>query len=254
MPRRGDPRRDVALRLRLGESAASGIAPGLARHRRALLVRSAHRREHGAGAARVVGGKRHQGEDAARAVMRWPLCAVEARAVGRQSAQRHPDATERGHAARDRVRRGGRRAARARPDGQRAAGAGGGAARARGGAVPAVGDDVQPDRDPAAHAAGRRGDPRALLPPDHRRGGRPGRALRRDDAADRRRRRDVHRRAGRGVAAHAGEPLRAALAARCASSRRRTTAAAGCGRSSRCAMCCDGAGATASPPTSTARA
>ena len=41
-----------------------------------------------------------------------------------------------------------------------------------------VGHDVQPDRHPAAHAAGRRGDPRAQLAPDHRRGRRPGGALR----------------------------------------------------------------------------
>src|SRR3712207_8055145 len=55
---------------------------------------------------------------------------------------------------------------RSRPDGERIAGARRHAARARGGAVPTERDDVQPDRDPAAHAAGRRGDLRALLAPD----------------------------------------------------------------------------------------
>ena len=50
--------------------AAAGIAARAARHRRAVRLRGADRRHDGAGARACGGGKRHQGEDAARAVLR----------------------------------------------------------------------------------------------------------------------------------------------------------------------------------------
>ena len=49
--------------------AARGIARRAARHRRAVRLRRAHRRHMDQALARAGGGKRHQGEDAARAVL-----------------------------------------------------------------------------------------------------------------------------------------------------------------------------------------
>ena len=104
-----------------------------------------------------------------------------------------------------------------------------------GGGLPPVRDDVQRDRVPAAHPARRRrGDPAPDVAPDHRRGRRPGGVRGRDDAAAGHAEGHVHRRRRARRAALPG-PLLAALAARVASSRRRTWPAGACGRWSSCA-------------------
>ena len=131
--------------------------------------------------------------------------------------------------------RGGRRAALRGPAGHGALRARRRAARDGGRGLPAQRHDVQRDRVPAAHPAGRRrGDPAPPLAPDHRRGRRAGRVRGGDDAA----------------AGHAARACSRATtcAARCAtrtatrrargscpSSRRRTWPAAACGRWSSCA-------------------
>ena len=125
--------------------------------------------------ARAGGGKRHQGEDAARAVLAWPRCGGSCSDVLinlYSDTQTRPTEAMRQAIASAEV---ARRAARAGPHDAAARGARGGAARPRGRGVPAQRHDVQPDRLSAARAARRRrDDPGPQRPPDHRRGGRAG--------------------------------------------------------------------------------
>ena len=136
------------------------------------------------------------------------------------------------------ARRGRRRAAPRRPDGHRARGARRRAARPRGRGLPAVRDDVQRDRDPAARPPGRRRDPpRPRDPSAALRGAAAPAALSGAVHDGRRRRRRACSRRRRSTRRSARTPPATATPrarASCASSSRRTWAAAASGRSSRC--------------------
>ena len=138
LPRRGDPRRDRPLRLRLRRGRARDRARP-ARHRRAVRLRRADGREHGPGAgahrrrqAPPGRGRRARGAADGRAA---PTAARRRWSRSTSSATRRP-APARACGARSRGR-GRRRAAPRGPDHDAPAGARGRAARPRGGAVPA---------------------------------------------------------------------------------------------------------------------
>ncbi len=232
LPRRGDPRRDQPLRLRLRRGRARDRAR-VARHRRAVRVRRADRRDMEQALARVGGGKRHQGEDAAHAVLRMAALRRELAALSTvnlfSDTQTRPSDGMRAAMATPRWATSSASPTRRRSS-CRSASPSCSATRRRCSCRAARcatrsrfrlhlrpgGDEVMLDRQRA---------------PDRRRGRRPGAGLRRDDPHARRRRRHLHGAAGRGGAAPAGRPLPRRARASSRSSRRRTWAAAASGRS-----------------------